>query len=116
MPNLILEYSNSVDERVNVQGLLEDLHQEVLSCGLFEKSSVKSRAIRYHNWLVGEHNDSQDFIHLRIELLEGRSIEQKTDLSQRLINALAELASHVHSLTVDVREMEKASFQRVLNS
>ncbi len=26
MPNLVMEYSNSVDERINGQGLLEDLH------------------------------------------------------------------------------------------
>ena len=51
MPNLVLEYSNSVDERVNVQGLLEDLHQVALHCGLFDAPSVKSRSLRCHNWL-----------------------------------------------------------------
>ncbi len=34
MPNLVLEYSNSVEERVNVQGLLEDLHKAALESGL----------------------------------------------------------------------------------
>ncbi len=53
MPNLVLEYSNSVDERVNVQGLLEDLHQVVMECGLFDIPSIKSRALRCHHWLVG---------------------------------------------------------------
>ncbi|MFA0520294.1 5-carboxymethyl-2-hydroxymuconate isomerase, partial [Vibrio sp. 10N.222.55.E8] len=61
MPNLVLEYSNSVDERVNIQGLLEDLHQVALTCGLFDIPSIKSRSLRCHNWLVGEEEDSVDF-------------------------------------------------------
>ena len=68
MPNLVLEYSNSVDERVNVQGLLEDLHKVTLDSGLFELASVKSRALRCHNWLVGEEGDSVDFIHINFDL------------------------------------------------
>lgn len=58
MPNLVLEYSNSVEERVNVQGLLEDLHKAALESGLFELASVKSRTLRCHNWLIGEAGDS----------------------------------------------------------
>ena len=57
MPNLVMEYSNSVDERVNVQLLLEDLHQAEISSGLFEVSSVKSRALRCYHWLVGDEED-----------------------------------------------------------
>ncbi|MEZ9856281.1 5-carboxymethyl-2-hydroxymuconate Delta-isomerase, partial [Vibrio breoganii] len=75
MPNLVLEYSNSVDERVNIQGLLEDLHQVALTCGLFDVPSVKSRSLRCHNWLVGDEEDSVDFIHISFELLSGRTEE-----------------------------------------
>ncbi|EDL50900.1 5-carboxymethyl-2-hydroxymuconate delta isomerase, putative [Vibrio mediterranei AK1] len=69
MPNLVLEYSNTADERLNVQGLLEDLHRVTLNCGLFEKDSVKSRSLRSHNWLIGEYGDSEDFVHISFELL-----------------------------------------------
>ena len=87
MPNLVLEYSNSVDERVNVQGLLEDLHQVALHCGLFDAPSVKSRSLRCHNWLVGEEDDSVDFIHISFELLSGRTDEQKRELSRALFKS-----------------------------
>ncbi len=49
MPNIILEYSNSVDESVNIQGLLQDVHQIALDCGFFMKDDVKSRALRSHH-------------------------------------------------------------------
>ncbi|EGA69861.1 5-carboxymethyl-2-hydroxymuconate isomerase [Vibrio sinaloensis DSM 21326] len=115
MPNLVMEYSNSVDERVNVQGLLEDLHKVALQSGLFDVGSVKSRALRCHHWLVGDEGDSVDFIHISFELLDGRTAEQKCELSRQLMTVLQEQASHVRSLTVNMRDMDKESFQKVIN-
>jgi 5-carboxymethyl-2-hydroxymuconate isomerase len=110
-----MEYSNSVDERVNVQGLLEDLHNIVLSCGLFDAGSVKSRALRCHNWLIGDEGDSVDFIHISFELLDGRTPEQKRDLSRQLMEVLQQQASHVRSLTINIRDMDRECFQKVIN-
>jgi 5-carboxymethyl-2-hydroxymuconate isomerase len=110
-----MEYSNSVDERVNVQGLLEDLHEVALQSGLFDVGSVKSRALRCHNWLIGDEGDSVDFVHISFELLDGRTPEQKRELSRQLMTVLQEQASHVRSLTVNVRDMDKESFQKVTN-
>ncbi len=115
MPNLVLEYSNSVEERVNVQGLLEDLHKAALDSELFELASVKSRALRYHHWLIGEEGDSLDFIHVNFELLAGRTPEQKRALSRDLMAVLQEQASHIHSLTVNIRDMDVDCFCKVVN-
>lgn len=115
MPNLVMEYSNSVDDRVNVQGLLEDLHNVALHCGLFDVGSVKSRALRCHNWLIGDEGDSVDFIHVNFELLIGRTEEQKRELSRQLIEVLQGQASHVRSLTVNMRDMDTACFQKIIN-
>ncbi|HFC9430342.1 5-carboxymethyl-2-hydroxymuconate Delta-isomerase [Vibrio cholerae] len=115
MPNLVMEYSNSVDERINVQGLLEDLHRAAIDSGLFEISSVKSRALRCHHWLIGDEGDSVDFIHLSFELLAGRSPEQKRELSRKLMETLAAKASHVRSLTINIRDMDTDCFQKVIN-
>ncbi|PFG45430.1 5-carboxymethyl-2-hydroxymuconate isomerase [Vibrio sp. ES.051] len=115
MPNLVLEYSNSVEERVNVQGLLEDLHKTALESGLFEFASVKSRTLRCHHWLIGEEGSKVDFIHINFELLSGRTQEQKRELSRGLMGVLQEQASHVHSLTVNIRDMDVDTFQKVLN-
>ncbi len=115
MPNLVLEYSNSVEERVNIQGLLEDLHQVALECGLFDPASVKSRSLRTHNWLIGHQEDDVDFIHITFDLLSGRTQEQKQQLSSLLMHTLQEKASHVYSLTINIRDMDKECFQKVLN-
>lgn len=113
MPHLVMEYSNSAEERLNMQGLLEDLHQVAIDSELFSINDVKSRAIRVHSWLVGDKGNSVDFIHLTVELLSGRTAEQKRELSRELMDILAEKASHIDSLTINVRDMEPESFQKI---
>ncbi len=115
MPHLVMEYSNSVEERVNIQRLLEDLHHVAIQSGVFDAPSLKSRAHRYHDWLIGELADSVDFIHVTFELLDGRSAEQKRELSRMLMQVLQEQASHVHSLTINIRDMDRECFQKVVN-
>lgn len=115
MPNLVMEYSNSIEERVNVQALLEDLHQVTIQSGLFGVRDVKSRTLRTHYWLIGDLDDSVDFIHVTLELLDGRSEQQKHDLSVALMDALKSKASFVASLTVNIRDMDRRCFQKVTN-
>jgi len=115
MPNIVLEYTNSVEGRVNIQGMLEDIHQIALNSDLFQSDDVKSRTLRCHHWLIGEHDDSEDFIHITFEMLSGRTREQKKKLSDELINILTSQASNVKSLSVNIRDMDRESFQKVLN-
>ncbi len=113
MPNIVLEYTNSVDESVNIQGLLQDLHQVALDCDLFVADDVKSRALRCHHWLIGNNEDSEDFIHITFEMLSGRTAEQKQNLSIKLLDVLKSQAGHIKSLSVNMRDMDKACFTKI---
>ncbi|WP_413285663.1 5-carboxymethyl-2-hydroxymuconate Delta-isomerase [Vibrio sp. MA40-2] len=115
MPSIVLEYTSSVEEKVNIQGLLDSIHQVALECGLFHAADVKSRALRCHQWLIGEYDDSEDFIHITLELLSGRSTDQKKDLSKGLIAVLSEHAGMIKSLSVNIRDMDREIFQKVVN-
>ncbi|WP_086981986.1 5-carboxymethyl-2-hydroxymuconate Delta-isomerase [Vibrio aphrogenes] len=115
MPNVVMEYSNSIEERINTQALLEDLHQVTIQSGLFEIQDVKSRTLRTHHWLVGDLDNEVDFIHITVELLDGRTDEQKLALAQSLMATLQAKASFVASLTVNIRDMDRKCFQKVTN-
>ena len=113
MPNLVMEYSDPVAERVNVQGLLEDLHRALLISGLFESDSVKSRSYSCHSWQVGEEGDRKTFIHLGLSMMAGRHPEQKRQLSRDLMSVLEQHASMINSLTIDIRDMDPECFLKV---
>lgn len=63
----------------------------------------------------GDEADSVDFIHISFEMLDGRTSEQKRELSRQLMDVLVAQASHVRSLTVNIRDMDRACFQKVTN-
>ncbi|WP_341665961.1 5-carboxymethyl-2-hydroxymuconate Delta-isomerase [Vibrio sp.] len=115
MPNLVMEYSHSVEDLVDVNRLLKALHQVALECDLFEPNSVKSRSLCYQNWLVGQTGTNADFIHINFDLLDGRTQEQKKRLSCQLMEVLQQEAGQVHSLTINIRDMDKECFLKVLN-
>ncbi|UXI01472.1 5-carboxymethyl-2-hydroxymuconate Delta-isomerase [Photobacterium sp. TY1-4] len=115
MPNLLMEYAEPVAERVNVPGLLEDLHQCLLACGLFDASAVKSRSYPCRAWLVGREGDLNTFIHVELSLLSGREPAQKRELSRGLLSVLEQHGAGINSLTVEIREMDRDSYMRIHN-
>ncbi|MGF1691596.1 5-carboxymethyl-2-hydroxymuconate Delta-isomerase [Photobacterium kagoshimensis] len=113
MPNLVVEYADPVAERVNVAGLLDDLHRVMLASGLFEADAVKTRAYPCHNWLIGEDGVKQTFIHIELSLLSGRTVEQKRVLTREVMAELEKHAADINSLTIDVRDMDPETFLKV---
>lgn len=89
MPHLTVEYSNNLGAQ-DFQGLLTDLNAELLASGQFEEIDIKSRLIRLDDYLIGSQWSRQHgFIHVRLAMLKGRSLEIRQMLSQRLLAQLA---------------------------
>ncbi|GHA44048.1 5-carboxymethyl-2-hydroxymuconate Delta-isomerase [Photobacterium aphoticum] len=113
MPNLVMEYAEPVAERVNIPGLLADLHQVLLDSGVFVPDTVKSRSYPCQTWLVGEGADIDTFIHVQLSLLDGREPAVKRELSRALMVVLEQHATAVTSLTVDIRDMDRDCFMKI---
>ena len=56
-----------------------------------------------------------DFIHVTLYILDGRSEQQKQKLAQAVLQQLKSLSLQSISLTVDVREMERAIYAKYVN-
>ncbi len=115
MPNIIVEYADPVAERVNVGGLVEDLHRAALNTGLFSPDAVKTRAYPCHTWLIGERENHSTFVHVEAGILAGRSAEQKKQLSEALLAVLVAHCPAVFSMTVDIRDMDTQAFSKHTN-
>ncbi|WP_413112751.1 5-carboxymethyl-2-hydroxymuconate Delta-isomerase [Thaumasiovibrio sp. DFM-14] len=116
MPNLVMEYSESVAEQVNIAALLDDLHQVCLQSALFEDDAIKSRCYPCHHWQIGRREDSCDFIHVDFALLSGRDEQSKQRLAEQFLGVLRHHAGAVFSLTIEMRDMDKATFTKALQA
>ena len=76
--------------------------------GLFVANDIKVRLRPYQYFKLGE--DKKDFIHIFGNIMEGRSTEQKANLSKKIIERLDEMFPDISILSINIREFEKAIY------
>ncbi|MCG7543649.1 5-carboxymethyl-2-hydroxymuconate Delta-isomerase [Pseudoalteromonas sp. MM17-2] len=102
MPHIVVEHSE--DLPVLPQVLVEKVHQATFSSGLFELDAIKTRAIAYRHYQLGENKEG--FIHICAYIMAGRSPIQKQQLSNHLLECLRTYCRESDCLSVDVRDLE----------
>jgi 5-carboxymethyl-2-hydroxymuconate isomerase len=115
MPHCVIEYSAPLSARLCIQELLERVHQGAFDSGLFDLGSIKTRAIAFDYYAVGETPEAQ-FIHIRCALMPGRTAEQKKQLLAGIHAAIATLVIEVDSLTMEVVELDALSYFKRLSA
>ncbi|WP_417763115.1 5-carboxymethyl-2-hydroxymuconate Delta-isomerase [Shewanella sp.] len=102
MPHVIIEYSQAVAQQVAEAELVKCAHQATEASGLFNPMAIKTRARAYEFFRLGA-PEADDFVHITIRLLPGRTEEQKRALSQGVYDAIAAMVEA--SLSVEVLDL-----------
>lgn len=110
MPHCIIEYSQSVATRVEIDALVAATHAGAISSGLFPESDIKTRAIAYAHYNNGGTQDA--FVHVTVRLLSGRDDQQKSDLSEKLLAGIEPLLADVASVGVEICDMHRESYRK----
>lgn len=121
MPHCRLEYSGNIVDEVDARELLLELHEVLASSGELKREDIKGRAIRHEVFVVGDGAPDRAFVSLDISILSGRSDELKLQLAEQARLVLEKgfagtLAERRCSLTVQVSEMHRASYQKMVSS
>ncbi|MBF7689414.1 5-carboxymethyl-2-hydroxymuconate Delta-isomerase [Acinetobacter pollinis] len=122
MPNLTLQYSGNLD--IDTQDLLLELHGVLFDSELFEyKHDIKSRAIQFDEFLIGDGLEKNAFIHLQVCVLNGRTTEQLQQLNEQLLQKIKDNQKLIHTdvtkeihLSVEVVEMNKEIYRKAVIS
>ncbi len=115
MPHVILEYSDNILERPDVDDLFKRLHELLIQHGPFKLSAIKSRVIRHQEYFVADGNKSNGFIHLTLSILKGRDLSLRQELGRRILSFLKEEFARSHaqlkcSITVDIHELNTDTY------
>ncbi len=108
MPHFILDCSAPVLERYSEEQIVEQVHLVANSTQLFDEDDIKVRVNPYQTYSAG--NNKQDFIHVFAYIMEGRSTEQKADLSKRVVQTLASMFPKISKIAMNVYDFEKATY------
>lgn len=121
MPHIIIEYSSNIAE-----GFVSNLFPEILDQfasipeGKFDISQCKIRAISFDNYTAGKSpSKTIPFIHTTVKIMEGRAVEVKKELSDKIFNLTRESFALEHNelfkkydITVDIVEMSKDLYRK----
>jgi 5-carboxymethyl-2-hydroxymuconate isomerase len=108
MPHCIIEHSQNFDKLA----LTQAVYAGVIAADLFDAQNVKVRSSSYDNYFSGA--GQQDFVHVCLRILDGRTVEQRTMLSNCVLLELKKLGLTGVSISAEVIDMEKASYAKVV--
>ena len=105
MPHIIIEHTKDIAEAVNTHDLNKKLHVCLAAQETVKLESVKTRAIPVENAVVGD-GSIEDFVHITVLLLEGRSKELKATMAQNIFNEAQSMLKDVNcALSVNVDDL-----------
>lgn len=115
MPHCIIEYSAPLAHEIDIKQFVQLVHHGAINSGLFERSAIKTRAIRCDDYQVGD-NHLGSFIHITIKIMPGRTDEQKQHLLSAIYDSISAETVSVYSLTLEVIDINAKAYVKHLVS
>ena len=108
MPHFVVDCSRGIVRQRSGEEILARLHHAVNATGLFEEPDVKVRINPFPVHAVG--GGKKNFIRVFSYIMQGRTVEQRADLSKRIVSEPADMFPTVHRIATNIAEFEKATY------
>ena len=108
MPHFIIHCSQEVLNLRSQNHLMQDVFDTANATGLFDKNDIKVRVQPFNEFIVG--GDKTNFIHVFSHIMQGRSNQQKAELSKAIVQKLKTLFPEISNIAMNVYEFEKATY------
>jgi 5-carboxymethyl-2-hydroxymuconate isomerase len=108
MPHFIIDCSENIIKEKSPEEIMQAVYDVAEATGLFAVNDIKVRLRPYQYFKLGK--GKRDFIHIFGYIMEGRSTEQKENLSRRIIERLNEMFPDISILSINIYEFEKATY------
>ena len=110
MPHCVIEYSSEVADQVSIDTLMAAVHDAAFSSGLFPEYHIKTRAVAFDYFRIGQMKDT--FVHVNLHLLSGRDDDQKSNLSEKVLAGIESLLPQVSVVSVEIVDIHRASYRK----
>jgi 5-carboxymethyl-2-hydroxymuconate isomerase len=108
MPHFVIDCSQNILKLKSPEEIMQAVYDTAESTGLFSVGDIKVRINPFQYYNIG--NTKDDFIHIFANIMEGRTTDQKSNLSSKIISQLKILFPEVPILSINVRDFEKATY------
>ncbi len=108
MPHFVIDCSEDIIALKQPLEILQEVYNTADESGLFTVGDVKVRLNPYKNYIVGGKQDS--FIHVFAFIMEGRTTEEKFDLSKKVVAKLKFMFPTIPIISINISDFEKATY------
>ena len=112
MPHCVIEYTRNVEKDVDIKKLVDVAFNAVETSGHFDRAAIKARALGFDIFKSGQNRD--DYIHVKLRILSGRTTEQKIQLSDHMVDCLSPHIAKTKSLTIEIIDMDIDSYGKLI--
>ncbi|MEQ1932279.1 MAG: hypothetical protein ABL962_00170 [Fimbriimonadaceae bacterium] len=114
MPHIILRSSQNLPPNLNIAEVLAKLVAALAGCDTIDSPSIKAYHQSVETWVMGA-GAREGFVHCEVSLLSGREIPLRQEISAKLFEVMREEFESLGTvgITVEVREMNKESFNKL---
>ncbi|MBL1274913.1 MAG: 5-carboxymethyl-2-hydroxymuconate Delta-isomerase [Ectothiorhodospiraceae bacterium] len=108
MPHFLIDCSESIFRLQSEEQIIEQVHFAAKSTELFNENDIKVRVNSFKKYSTG--NKIEDFIHVFSNIMEGRSNEQKANLTKKIVQELTSILPTVPNIGANIIEFENANY------
>ena len=111
MPHFVIEYSANLEPDIDLRAIVDAVHKSAVDFGLFKIGGIRVRTLKHEIYKIADGNPEHAFLHVRANILEGRSAEDREKLGNMTIAAVDALLGRAHknrgiALSVEVGEID----------
>ncbi len=77
MPHIILEYSANIEEKMDLNTLIEKVHATAVETGIFPLGGLRVRAARRNHYKLADGHPDNGFLHVELKIGPGRERDVK---------------------------------------
>ena len=108
MPHFVIDCSENIVKIKSPEEIIQKVYDTAESTAIFDKGDIKVRINPFKYYTIG--NTKDDFIHVFANIMEGRTVSQKKNLSERIITELKLMFPDVPIISINIRDFEKATY------
>lgn len=108
MPHFVIDCSERIITSKSPEEIMKNVFNTAKSTQLFDTGDIKVRINPYKYYNIG--GTKNDFIHVFANIMEGRSINQKQQLSKKIVSNLKMMFEQVPVISINIRDFEKDTY------
>jgi 5-carboxymethyl-2-hydroxymuconate isomerase len=108
MPHFVIECSKNILALQSADLIMNTVYNAANATGLFAENDIKVRINSYEHYKLGDGKDS--FLHIFASIMEGRTTNQKANLSRVIVEKLTPLFPDISFLSININDFDRATY------